>query len=75
MKIEVTVADKNGVPLEIGDKVEIFDWGVKPNTGPLGVVELIWDEDEGRVSCEPLLVEDAHDFWSKVLPGCVKVEW
>lgn len=74
MKIEIQKTDRFGNSLEIGDQVELFDWGA-PSHGqkPLGVVTLVWDEDEGRVSCNPVLVEDPHDFWTKALPNCVKI--
>ena len=74
MKIEIQKTDRFGNSLEIGDLVELFDWGAPPHGHkPLGVVTLVWDEDDGRVSCDPLLVEDPHDFWTKALPNCVKI--
>jgi len=72
MKIEIEKTDRFGKPLEIGDTVELFDWGVGGDQLSLGVVTLIWDVDDGRVSCDPMVVEDAYDFWTKALPRCVK---
>ena len=72
MEIEVKMNDRNEKPIEIGDHVELFDWGQQPNC--LGIVEVIWDADEGRVSCNPCIVEDAHDFWTKALPRSCKVQ-
>ncbi len=66
MKIEVLMKDKDGNPIEIGDKVELFNWGREERS--LGIVEIIWDIDEGRVSCSPTIVEDSYDFWTKALP-------
>lgn len=71
MKIDIEKKDRTGTPLEIGDKVELYDWGRTPNL--IGIVEIVWDVDEGRVSCDPTLVEDAYDFWTKALPRCRKV--
>ncbi len=63
--------DFYGKSLEIGDLVELYDWGAERKS--LGIVELVWDVDEGRVSCFPLIIEDAYDFWTKALPCCVKI--
>ncbi len=71
MIIDVPVTDRNGTPLRLGDKIELFDWGADPARS-LGVVTLCWDEDEGRITCYPLAVEDAYDFWTKALPRSVK---
>ncbi len=71
MKIEVKMKDKDGYDLEIGDKVELFDWGKVKKS--LGIVEIIWDVDEGRVSSYPLIVEDNYDFWTKCLPQSKKI--
>jgi hypothetical protein len=68
MQIEVKVNDRNGVPLKIGDLVELHF-----GTRVLGVAKLCWDEGEGRLSSFPCIVEDAHDFFTKVLPRSVKV--
>lgn len=71
MKIEVEIKDRDGNPIEIGDSVELFDWGGVGRS--LGVVEIVWDSTEGRVSSIPDPVQDACDFWSKALPRCRKV--
>lgn len=71
MKIEVEIKDRDGNPIEIGDSVELFDWGGVGRS--LGVVEIVWDSTEGRVSSIPDPVQDAYDFWSKALPRCRKV--
>ena len=74
MKIEIQKMDRLGNSLEIGDQVELFDWGAQSHRQKqLGVVTLVWDEDDGRVSCDPVLVEDPNDFWTKALPNCVKI--
>lgn len=74
MKIETTMKDRDGRDIEIGDSVELFDWGhTSSGNGSLGIVKVIWDVDEGRVSCEPCIVEDAYDFWTKALPRSRKV--
>ena len=68
--------DRNGETLRIGDVVELYDWTESQNGEPpemLGVVTLIWDDVEGRVSCSPCLVDDPYDFWQKALPHCKKV--
>ncbi len=71
MKIEAKMNDRNGIPLNIGDTVELFNWG--SGFQSLGMVKLYWDSDEGRVNCNPCIVEDAYDFWTKALPRCQKV--
>jgi hypothetical protein len=76
MKIEVEIKDRDGNPIEIGDSVELFDWDGEDRLGvrPLGVVvEVVWDNVEGRVSSIPDPVQDAYEFWSKALPRCRKV--
>jgi len=72
MIIRPEKCDFYGKRLEIGDLVELYNWGAGGES--LGIVELVWDVDEGRVSCVPLIVEDAYDFWTKALPRCVKIK-
>ena len=72
MKILINKTDKNGNELNIGDIVTLFDWG--GDGKQLGIVELIWDDDEGRISSTPCIVEDAYDFWCKALPRCILVK-
>ena len=73
MKIEIKKTDRFGKPLEIGDTVELFDWGsTAVCQQSLGTATLTWDSHEGRVSSDPVIVEDAYDFWTKALPRCVK---
>lgn len=71
MNIQIDKKDREGNQLEIGDKVELFDWGDKYES--LGVAELVWDNDDGRVSCDPQMNIDAYDFWTKAIPRCRKV--
>lgn len=71
MKIETPVFDRNGTPLEIGDTLDIYDWGGKCEK--IGTAVLSFDEDEGRISTIPVVVEDAYDFWTKALPRSIKV--
>jgi hypothetical protein len=71
MKIEIEVKDRDGNDINIGDKVEIYDWGVRKT--PMGIVEIIWDVDTGSVSCQPQIVDDPYDFWSKALPRSRKI--
>jgi hypothetical protein len=72
MKILTEITDRNGVSLELGDVVDLLNWGVEGES--LGLTQIIWDVDQGRVSCDPLLVEDPYDFWTKALPRCKKVK-
>jgi len=72
MQIEARMNDRNGTPLNIGDKVELFNWGFRDKES-LGIVTLCWDIDEGRVNCDPCIVGDAYDFWTKALPRSQKV--
>lgn len=71
MNIQVEVKDRNGNKIHIGDFIEIFDWAKSAKS--LGIAQVIFDEDEGRVSCWPVLVEDSYDFWTKALPRSRKV--
>lgn len=75
MVIKVDLKDRNGATLELGDMVELFDWSFYHRTEPvsLGIAELRSDKSEGRLSCNPTIVEDAYDFYTKALPICVKV--
>ncbi len=73
MKIDVKMNDRDGKPLEIGDSVELFDWGHGLAVSSLGTAKIIWDYDEGRVSCDPMIVENSYDFWTKALPRSRKL--
>jgi len=42
MQINVKINDRNGSPIEIGDSVELFDWGRSEKS--IGVVEIVWEE-------------------------------
>lgn len=72
LQISVEMTDRNGADIALGDVIELFDWGRNPRS--LGTATLIWDDDEGRVSTEPVIVEDAYDFWCKALPRCQKIK-
>ena len=72
MNINLSIKDKDGLELNIGDCVKLYNWGCDKN-GLIGEVTIIFDETEGRISCEPLLVQDAYDFISKALPRCEKI--
>lgn len=72
MFIDFDVRDKNGVPINIGDTVELFDWGGDHKS--LGKTVIAWDSSEGRLSCTPNIVDDAYDFFSKALPRCIKID-
>ena len=71
MNIVVNKSDRNGQSLNIGDTVDLYDWGGGNNK--LATVVLIFDDVEGRVSTEPCIVEDPYDFWTKALPRCEKI--
>ena len=71
MKLDIQVKDSNGFDLHLGDYVELVDWGKGESS--LGITEIIWDDKEGRISCRPLLIEDAYDFFTKALPRSRKV--
>jgi hypothetical protein len=71
MNIEFVITDRHGANLEIGDCIEIFNWGKEGES--LGQAQLIWDEDEGRVSTTPCIIDDAYDFWKKAIPNCKKL--
>jgi len=72
MNIDIVKTDRNGTNLEIGDFVDLYDWG-KDHT-LIGRVQLEFDEDEGCVTCNPCMIADQYDFWTKALPNCEKVE-
>jgi hypothetical protein len=71
MKLDIKVTDKDKNPIEIGDSVELFDWGTCKKS--LGFVKIVWCASEGRISSDPCLVEDPYDFFTKALPNCRKV--
>ena len=71
MNIVVNKSDRNGQSLNIGDTVDLYDWGGGNNK--LATVVLIFDDVEGRVSTEPCIVEDPYDFWTKALSRCEKI--
>lgn len=71
MRIETKMKDKNGIELNIGDTINLYDWG--GSHSKIGTCVIVFDESEGRVSTEPCLIEDAYDFWSKALPRSEKV--
>ena len=71
MNIVVNKSDRNGQSLNIGDTVDLYDWGGGNNK--LATVVLIFDDVEGRVPTEPCIVEDPYDFWTKALPRCEKI--
>lgn len=70
MQISVTVMDRDGNELNIGDMIQLYDWD--GTNKALGFGTIIWDADEGRINTEPCIVEDAHDFWTKAIPRCKK---
>jgi len=70
MKINIELKDRDGNELKLGDKIELFDWGLKQKDS-IGIATLSFDD--GRITTIPELVEDHYDFWSKALPGCRKV--
>ena len=72
MIIELNITDKDGDELNIGDKIELYDWGVSRDF--LGIGELIFCSDEGRLTTKPEIVEDAYDFYTKALKYCKKHE-
>ena len=71
MVIEVNKTDRNGNSLNIGDTIDIYDWGKEPVK--IATVTLIFDDVEGRISSEPCVVNDAYDFWTMALPRCQKI--
>jgi hypothetical protein len=71
MKIKICIKDAYNKEINIGDKVELFDWGKSGKL--LGIVTVIWDTNEGRISCHPCIVEDPYDFVTKALPRCRKL--
>lgn len=68
MTIQINKTDRNGKPISIGSVVQVWNWDLCPS--PLGTAEVIWDNDEGRVSLDPPLVTDPYDLWSQALPRC-----
>jgi hypothetical protein len=74
MQVNINVVDCNGNELEIGDFVDLYDWGYNSSNKLLGRVEIIFDDTTGTITCEPDLINDNYDFWSKALPKCKKVE-
>lgn len=72
MNLSIELRDSNGTHLKLGDVIELFDWGGKQES--IGRATLCWDADEGRISTEPRLVEDPHDFWRKAMPRCKLVK-
>jgi hypothetical protein len=71
MNINVDITDRNGSPINMGDSVELFDWGGAHNS--LGIVTVVWDSSEGRISSTPNIVDDAYDFFTKALPRSIKI--
>jgi len=71
MNININLKDRNGNNLELGDEIELYDWGRDAKF--LGKAILEWDATEGRISCDPPIVGDAYDFFSKAIPRCQKV--
>ena len=71
MNININLKDRNGNNLELGDEIELYDWGRDAKF--LGKAILEWDATEGRISCDPPIVADAYDFFSKAIPRCQKV--
>jgi len=71
MKINIDLKDRDGNNLELGDEIELYDWG--RNATFLGKATLEWDADEGRISCDPRIIEDAYDFISYAIPRCRKI--
>ena len=72
MKIEFDLFDREGAPLNIGDKIEMFNLG-RWNKESIGTGVLMFDMDDGSLRTDPDLVESNYDFFKKVLPHCVKV--
>lgn len=65
MTINVLAQDRNHNNLEIGDTVELFDWGSGIS---LGIVTICFDFKKGCISSDPCIVDDTYDFWTKCLP-------
>ena len=72
MTINFSIKDRNGVEIEIGDKVEIFDWDKSKRS--LGFCVICFDPTEGRITSDPVLVEDPYDLITKCLPRSVVIE-
>lgn len=68
LHIQMQLYDRDGLPIELGDWVELFDWGASKKS--LGLTKITWDHSSGRVRGEPDIVEDPYDFFSKALPRC-----
>jgi hypothetical protein len=71
MNINVEIKDRNGAFLEIGDYVDIYDWGRPYDL--IGRAEIYFDTDEGCIALNPQLIEDNYNLVSKALPRSVKV--
>ena len=71
MDINITKKDRNGNDLQLGDTVDVYDWGGEGTK--IGTAKLTWCNDKGRVCLEPNLVEDPYDLWTKALPRSEKV--
>lgn len=72
MQLTINLTDKDNYPIDIGDSVRLFDWGNDKKL--LGITQIVWDSNEGRISCNPCLVEDPYDFFTKALPNCRKYQ-
>ena len=71
MQINIQKKDRNGTELNIGDTIDLYDWGA--NGEKLATVKIVFDQDEGRVTTEPCIIDDGYDFWTKALPRSEKV--
>ncbi len=73
--LNYNLKDRDGKEISFGDIIELFDWGrLKENQQTMGYTKIVFDTDEGRISTEPCLVEDAYDFFTKCLPNCKLIE-
>ena len=69
MTINVTKKDRNGVEIQIGSRVRLWNWGCQSHQ-VLGEAEVVWDNDEGCVAVDPNIISDSYELWTKALPRC-----